>query len=124
MGRGPDKHILKKLVRKYFKFDINRNSFNTASQYYPQLIDSWSKKGMFSQETKLIQSKIDEAMEKDEEEYRAIKKISKNLPYELNQMMYKTKSKYAWKGRQKQVDAYYFRTTKKDNEEMEKFYRF
>ena len=57
MGRGPDKHVVRKLIRKYFKFDINRQSFNSASALYPQLIDTWSKKGMNSKETQLVQEK-------------------------------------------------------------------
>jgi hypothetical protein len=114
MGRAPDQHVMKKLMRKYFKFDLSRSSFNTASNYYPSLLNSWAKKGMDSPEAILIQKKIDEAMINDEKEYREIKIMTKKLPYDLNQMLPKIKSKYAFKGRNKQVDSTYNDITKKD----------
>ncbi len=101
MGRGPDKHIVKKLVRKYFKFDIKRQTYNSASGFYPQLMDTWNRSGMDSSEAKFIQEKIDKAWEEDEKEYREIKKISKGLPMQMNQLKYKAKNKYAQKGKHK-----------------------
>jgi hypothetical protein len=114
MGRAPDQHIQKKLMRKYFKFDLSRSSFNTASSYYPSLLNAWAKKGMDSSEAVLIQKKIDESMINDEKEYREIKIMTKQLPYELNQMLPKIKTKYAFKGRNKQFDSTYNDVTKRD----------
>ena len=121
MGRAPDQHIMKKLMRKYFKFDLNRSSFNSASSYYSSLLNSWAKKGMDSPESNLIQAKIDVAMKSDELEYRGIKKMTKQLPYDLNQMLPKIKTKYAFKGRDKQFDSTYNNTTERS---MKEYYKF
>jgi hypothetical protein len=120
MGRAPDQHIMKKLIRKYFKFDLNRSNFNTASSYYTSLLNTWAKKGMDSPEAEFIQSKIDLAMQNDDKEFREIKKLTKQLPYDLNQMLPKIKTKYAFKGRDKQVQPTYNRTTEKDIKEYNK----
>jgi hypothetical protein len=124
MGRGPDKHIVRKLTRKYFKFDINRNNFNTAQNLYPLLISTWSRSGMMSNEAKLVQEKIDVCINNDEREFNEIKKISKKLPYELNQMIYKSKTKYHYKGKQKLASGDHYVMGKKDFEEMRSEYKF
>lgn len=124
MGRGPDSHIAKKLMRKYFKFDLKRSNFNTAEAHYPDLLNAWNKHGMNSDQAELIQQKIDLATEQDEKEYREIKKMTKDLPYNLNQMLPKIKTKYAYKGRNKRIPATYREPTEKVLSEMEKFYRF
>jgi len=124
MGRGPDSHIAKKLIRKYFKFDLKRSNFNTAETLYPELLNAWNKHGMNSEQADLVQQKIDIATKQDEREYKDIKKMTKDLTYNLNQMLPKIKSKYAFKGRNKEFPATYREPTEKVLSEMEKYYRF
>jgi hypothetical protein len=121
MGRAPDQHIMKKLMRKYFKFDMSRSNFNTASSYYSSLLNAWAKKGMDSPEAQLIQKKIDLAMISDEKEFRETKKMTKQLPYELNQVLPKIKTKYAFKGRDRQFDSTYNNVTQRDLDEYYKW---
>jgi hypothetical protein len=111
MGRASDAHVFKKLAKKYFKFDISKSSFNTASTYYGSLLNSWTKKGMDSADAQLIQEKIDVAMENDEKEYREVKIMTKELPYQLNQMLPKMKTKYHVKGRNQVFGPSYNNTT-------------
>jgi hypothetical protein len=124
MGRGPDSHIAKKLIRKYFKFDLKRTNFNSAEALYPDLLNAWNKHGMNSEQAELVQQKIDLATNTDESEYRDIKKMTKDLPYNLNQMLPKIKTKYAYKGRTKNLSATYREPTERVLNEMDKFYRF
>ena len=124
MGRGPDSHIAKKLIRKYFKFDLKRTNFNTAEALYPDLLNTFNKYGMNSEQAELIQQKIDLATTNDESEYREIKKMTKDLPYNLNQMLPKIKTKYAYKGRNKLLPATYREPTERVLNEMNKFYKF
>lgn len=120
MGRAADPHILKKLVRKYFKFDMSRSNFNTASAYYPSLLNAWAKKGMDSPDAQLIQEKIDIAMKHDEKEFRETKILTKQLPYKLNQMQPKMKTKYYFKGRTKDFGPNYTSTTESSLKEYYK----
>ena len=124
MGRATDQHVMKKLMRKYFKFDLKRSNFNTASAFYPSLLNAWAKKGMDSPEAKLIQQKIDVAMQTDEKEFREVKKMTKQLPYELNQILPKIKSKYAMKGRNRQVTSTYNDSTDRDFRVLDEIYKF
>lgn len=119
MGRGPDSHVVRKLTRKYFKFDLKRNNFNSATVFYPELMSAWSKDGMNSPQAKLIQQKIDLATEQDEKEFREIKKLTKNLPRELNQMLPKVKTKYMQKGRNPQQHYTYDEPTEKSLAEID-----
>ena len=123
MGRASDQHVMKKLMRKYFKFDLKRSNFNTASSFYPNLLSTWAKKGMDSQEANLIQQKIDIAMVNDEKEYREVKKMTKQLPYQLNQMLPKIKTKYAMKGRDRQFTSTYNETTDKKLKDLYDLYK-
>lgn len=124
MGRASDQDVMKKLMRKYFKFDLKRSNFNTASSFYPSLLNTWAKKGMDSPEANLIQQKIDIAMQNDEKEFREVKKMTKQLPYQLNQMLPKLKSKYAFKGRDRQVTSLYNDSTDRTIREMNEIYKF
>jgi hypothetical protein len=124
MGRALDSHIAKKLIRSYFKFDLKRSNFNTAENLYPDLMNAWNKHGMNSEQAELVQQKIDLATQQDEREYKEIKKMTKDLPYNLNQMLPKIKSKYAYKGRNKIAPATYREPTEKVLSEMDKIYRF
>lgn len=124
MGRGPDSHIVKKLTRKYFKFDLKRENFNSAQALYSDLLNAWNKHGMNSEQADLVQQKIDIATKQDEREYRDIKKMTKDLPYNLNQMLPKIKTKYAFKGRNQKFPATYREPTEKVLSEMEKYYKF
>ncbi len=124
MGRPVNEHIFRKLTRKYLKFDLRRSTFNTGFKFYGELQNSWNKTGMDSPESKLVQQKIDLLEEKDEQEYRELKKSVKSLPYELNQILGKSKPKYRTKGRN-QVEDKFDRIpsakTVKMREEMEGF---
>jgi hypothetical protein len=111
MGRAPDAHIFKKLSKKYFKFDIQRSSFNSASAHYGNLLNTWTKKGIDSPDAELIQEKIDIAMEFDEQEFREAKIMTKKLPYELNQILPKMKNKYHLRGHQRELGQGYTNTT-------------
>jgi hypothetical protein len=84
MGRGPQEAIMRKLIRKYFKFDLKKRSFAAASKYLPELQDSWEKNGINSKESDDIQAKMDALISKDESDYRALKKSVKKYPIMMN----------------------------------------
>lgn len=124
MGRGPEEAIFRKLVNRYFKFDLKRSNFKSATTLYPDLYNSNSKNGPNSPQSKLILEKIDALYEKDEQEYREMKKMVKDLPYKLNQMVPKKKTKYQQKGRNQRVPYHFRPKTMRDllleeKEEME-----
>lgn len=98
MGRGPPEAILRKLMRSYFKFNLNRRSFDSASEMLPELQASWEKFGQFSNETYTIMNKIDAATLKDENEFKSFKKAVKTYPILMNQGIHKQKSKVDKKG--------------------------
>jgi hypothetical protein len=78
---------------------------------------------MDSPEANLIQQKIDVAMQNDEKEFREVKKMTKQLPYQLNQMLPKLKSKYAFKGRDRQVTSVYNDSTDRTIRNMNEIYK-
>jgi hypothetical protein len=87
MGRGPPEAIMRKLIRKYFKFDLKKKSMASASKYLVELQEAWTKYGMDSKEAADIQAKIDAANEKDEKDYIALKKSVKQYPTMMNQFI-------------------------------------
>lgn len=99
MGRGPPEAILRKLMRNYFKFNLSRRSFDTASAMLPQFQASWEKYGHNSPQAYAIMNKIDAATFKDENDYKSFQKTIKTYPILMNQMMHKTKTKYQVKGK-------------------------
>lgn len=106
MGRARDVHIMKKLTRKYFKFDVDRSSFNRVKPLYGKLINAWAKNGMDSPEADDVQDLIDLQIDIDEKEYREAKSMTKDLPEQFNQMFYKIKTKYAEKGKNRSSTQY------------------
>lgn len=107
MGRGPPIAITRKLMRSYFRFDLNRSSFDSAKEYMQELQISWEKYGMDSIECKTLQKKIDFFNHKDNIEYMRMKKEVKSLPSEMNKLTFKPHTKYFRKGRQR--DPIFFR---------------
>jgi len=102
MGRGPPIAIARKLIRNYFRFDLNRSSFDSAKEHMQELQLSWEKNGMNSIESKTIQNKIDYYNQKDNLEYMRMKKEVKSLPSEMNKLTFKPYNKYYKKGRQRE----------------------
>lgn len=98
MGRGPEEAIARKLIRKFFKFNLKRSSFDTSSGMLGELQSSWEKFGTGSIESRSIVAKIDAATEKDEQEYRNFKKTIKTYPILMNSILLKPKTKYQKKG--------------------------
>jgi hypothetical protein len=94
MGRPTVEAVMSKLIRKYFKFDLRRKTFQSASKYLPQLQTVWEKNGMDSKEAKAIQDKIDAAIEKDENDYIQLKKSVKKYPIMMNKILTKPKNKH------------------------------
>jgi hypothetical protein len=124
MGKPSDPHTFRKLTKKYLKFDLKRSSFNNGFKYYGDLQRSWTNTGMDSEQSKLIQKKIDVIEAQDEKEYRELKKMVKELPTKLNKMLAKNKPKYLKKGRNQREAAYdkpVSTFTQKLREEMEGF---
>jgi hypothetical protein len=94
MGRPTPEATMSKLIRKYFKFDLRKKTFLSASRYLPQLQTSWEKSGMDSKEAKAIQDKIDAAILKDEQDYIQLKKSVKKYPIMMNKTLAKPKNKH------------------------------
>ena len=111
MGRARNPHIFKKLARRYFKFDVNRNSYNSVKPLYGSLINAWARYGMDSVEGDLVIDQIDVAVDNDEKQYREAKSLTKKLPYEFNQMFTKIKTKYTERGRNRTTGARYSNIT-------------
>jgi hypothetical protein len=89
MGRGPPEAIMRKLIRKYFKFDLKKKSFASASKYIPELQASWEKNGMDSKESAAIQAKIDAAVANEEKQYIELKQSVKKYPILMNNYLQK-----------------------------------
>jgi hypothetical protein len=102
MGRGPPIAITRKLIRNYFRFDLNRSSFDSAKEHMQELQISWEKYGMNSIECQTLQKKIDFYNQKDNIEYMRMKKEVKSLPSEMNKLTFKPHNKYYRKGRQRE----------------------
>jgi hypothetical protein len=94
MGRPTPEAILSKLIRKYFKFDLRRKTFQSASKYLPQLQSAWEKNGMDSKEAMAIQDKIDASVQKDENDYIQLKKSVKKYPMMMNKILAKPQNKH------------------------------
>lgn len=107
MGRGPPIAIARKLIRNYFRFDLNRSSFDSAKEHMQELQQAWEKYGMNSIECQTLQKKIDFYNQKDNIEYMRMKKEVKSLPSEMNKLTFKPHNKYYRKGRQR--DPIFFR---------------
>lgn len=100
MGRGPPEAIVRKLIRKYFKFDLRRSNFDSVGELYSELNDSWNKHGMVSKESAAIQAKIDLARSQDDKDYIEFRKTVKSYPTLMNQMLLKPKNKHLKRGKQ------------------------
>lgn len=94
MGRPTPEAVMSKLIRKYFKFDLRKKTFQSASRYLPQLQTAWEKSGMDSKESKAIQDKIDASIIKDENDYVQLKKSVKKYPIMMNKILAKPKNKH------------------------------
>ena len=99
MGRPTPEAVLSKLIRKYFKFDLKKKNFISASKFLPQLQTTWEKNGMDSKEALAIQDKMDAAILKDEQDYIKLKKSVKQYPMMMNKLLSKPKNKHQKKAR-------------------------
>jgi hypothetical protein len=114
MGRPTPEAVMSKLIRKYFKFDLRKKTFQSASKFLPQLQTAWEKNGMDSKESKAVQEKIDAAVLKDEKDYVQLKKSVKKYPIMMNKILAKPKNKH-----QKKADgnpSFYRKDPFKSNE--------
>lgn len=122
MGRPTNEAIMRKLIRKFFKFDLKKKSTMCVAKYIPQLEVAWDKHGMDSKEAQAIQDKIDAEIQKDEQDYITLKKSVKKYPIMMNKILAKPKNKHQKKS---DKDKSYFRKQiNTNNEETDPIYGY
>jgi len=78
MGPPPKDTLVRKLLFKYIKFNVQRSNFSSVKKYYLELQDCWQKKGVSHQDCEPIVKKIDIAQENDQKEFMDTLKYMKS----------------------------------------------
>jgi len=103
MGNPPKDAIVRKLIAKYLKFNVDKNKFNSVRKYYLELSQCWEQNGVGSNLCDSIVKKIDIAKENDERDYKKYLQYMKGYPSFFNDLFLKKIPKNNLKGRDKKL---------------------
>jgi hypothetical protein len=113
MGRGPQELVYKKLISSYLKFNIKKFQIKPDETIVPKLLSSFNLYGDEHPEVIQLKKKLNEDLEKQQNEMNDLKKEVKTYPSIVEKYLNNIKHKGEKKGKH-QIPADYYGEIKKD----------